>query len=254
MHAPSSQVHPLPVLIVGGGLVGLSTALFLAHQGVRSRVIEKHAGTSLHPRARGFHARTVELLRSTCAREEVDAWLGKLEKFLQNNVRLIAEHNEERLEVIPAFRKGVGTSYGEADKNLNIDKRAELAAAAAQQAAKDPDCGAVRGVAGEGAGAVEAGGPESEGQVGPAQEVAPEPAGPQTAAERFPDLSLMPGLEVEFEDARSQEFMHCWCSGMLRALKEGPLLALAPSAEVYRFTWIPSSSASSTEALSIPCT
>ncbi|NNC07412.1 FAD-binding protein [Corallococcus exiguus] len=72
MQAPSSQVHPVPVLIVGGGLVGLSTALFLAHQGVRSRVIEKHAGTSLHPRARGFHARTVELLRSTCAREEVE--------------------------------------------------------------------------------------------------------------------------------------------------------------------------------------
>ncbi|CAM3954511.1 FAD-dependent monooxygenase [Corallococcus exiguus] len=72
MHAPSSQVQPVPVLIVGGGLVGLSTALFLAHQGVRSWVIEKHAGTSLHPRARGFHARTVELLRSTCAREEVE--------------------------------------------------------------------------------------------------------------------------------------------------------------------------------------
>lgn len=52
--------------------MGLSTALFLAHQGVRALIIEKHAGTSLHPRARGFHARTVELLRSTCAREDVE--------------------------------------------------------------------------------------------------------------------------------------------------------------------------------------
>ncbi|RKH59415.1 hypothetical protein [Corallococcus aberystwythensis] len=51
----------------------------------------------------------------------------------------------------------------------------------------------------------------------------------------------MPGLEVEFNDARSQQFMHCWCSGMLRALREGPLLPLAPGSEVYRFTWIPSS-------------
>lgn len=65
-------MRQVPVLIVGGGLVGLSAALFLAHQGVRALVIEKHAGTSLHPRARGFHARTVELLRSTCAREDVE--------------------------------------------------------------------------------------------------------------------------------------------------------------------------------------
>ncbi|MGE6760522.1 hypothetical protein ACQKGO_21065 [Corallococcus interemptor] len=54
-------------------------------------------------------------------------------------------------------------------------------------------------------------------------------------------LSLLPGLEVELNDARSQQRMHCWCSGMLRALKEGPLLPLASGAEVYRFTWIPSS-------------
>ncbi|WP_223637183.1 FAD-dependent oxidoreductase [Corallococcus sp. EGB] len=72
MQAPSSQALQVPVLIIGGGLVGLSTALFLAHQGVRALVIEKHPGTSLHPRARGFHVRTVELLRSTCAREEVE--------------------------------------------------------------------------------------------------------------------------------------------------------------------------------------
>lgn len=54
-------------------------------------------------------------------------------------------------------------------------------------------------------------------------------------------LSLMPGLEVEFNDARGQEILHCWSSGMLRVLKEGPLLPLAPGSEVYRFTWIPSS-------------
>ncbi|MFB1479969.1 hypothetical protein [Corallococcus sp. RDP092CA] len=51
----------------------------------------------------------------------------------------------------------------------------------------------------------------------------------------------MPGLEVELHDASDQQFMHCSCSGLLRALREGPLLPLAPGAEVYRFTWIPSS-------------
>ena len=54
-----------PVLVIGGGLVGLSTALFLAQHGVRALVVEKHAGTALHPRARGFHPPTVELLAPT---------------------------------------------------------------------------------------------------------------------------------------------------------------------------------------------
>ncbi|GMU09569.1 hypothetical protein ASNO1_58230 [Corallococcus caeni] len=54
-------------------------------------------------------------------------------------------------------------------------------------------------------------------------------------------LTLLPWLEAEFNDAREQEIMRCWCSGMLRALKEGPLLPLAPGVEIYRFTWIPSS-------------
>ena len=50
---------------MSGGLVGLSTALFLAQHGVRALVVEKHAGTALHPRARGFHPPTVELLAPT---------------------------------------------------------------------------------------------------------------------------------------------------------------------------------------------
>ncbi|WP_394838970.1 FAD-dependent oxidoreductase [Pendulispora rubella] len=58
------------VLIVGGGLVGLSAALFLAEhleQGGRVLVVEKHAGTSIHPRARGFNERTIEHFRATRA-------------------------------------------------------------------------------------------------------------------------------------------------------------------------------------------
>ncbi|MGW4648718.1 FAD-dependent oxidoreductase [Kitasatospora sp. NPDC004289] len=51
-----------PVLIVGGSLVGLSTALFLAHHGVRATLVERHPSTSVHPRAVGYYPRTVELL------------------------------------------------------------------------------------------------------------------------------------------------------------------------------------------------
>lgn len=53
-----------PVLIVGGGLAGLSAALFLAWRGVRSVLVEKHPASSPHPRAIGFTPRTLELFRA----------------------------------------------------------------------------------------------------------------------------------------------------------------------------------------------
>jgi 2-polyprenyl-6-methoxyphenol hydroxylase-like FAD-dependent oxidoreductase len=51
------------VLIVGGSLVGLSAAAFLGHHGVSALVVEKHAGTSIHPRAGYFHVGTMEAYR-----------------------------------------------------------------------------------------------------------------------------------------------------------------------------------------------
>jgi putative polyketide hydroxylase len=52
-----------PVLIVGGGLAGLTTAVMLAWRGVRPLLVERHADTSKNPRARGVNFRTMELLR-----------------------------------------------------------------------------------------------------------------------------------------------------------------------------------------------
>ncbi|WP_433336482.1 FAD-dependent monooxygenase [Spirillospora sp. CA-294931] len=52
-----------PVLVVGAGPVGLSTAAFLGWHGIESVVVEKHAGLSPHPRARGITPRSMELLR-----------------------------------------------------------------------------------------------------------------------------------------------------------------------------------------------
>ncbi|BCJ47990.1 FAD-dependent oxidoreductase [Actinoplanes ianthinogenes] len=52
-----------PVLIAGGSLVGLSSAVFLARQGVSCMLVERHPGTSVHPRAVGYYPRTMELLR-----------------------------------------------------------------------------------------------------------------------------------------------------------------------------------------------
>jgi putative polyketide hydroxylase len=49
------------VLVVGGSLVGLSAAVFLASHGVEVIVAERHRGSSLHPRAIGYTTRTLEL-------------------------------------------------------------------------------------------------------------------------------------------------------------------------------------------------
>jgi 2-polyprenyl-6-methoxyphenol hydroxylase-like FAD-dependent oxidoreductase len=60
-----------PVLIAGGGLVGLSTAMFLAQQGVASIALERLRGGSPVPRAAHFHMRTLELFRQAGIEDEV---------------------------------------------------------------------------------------------------------------------------------------------------------------------------------------
>lgn len=52
-----------PVLVVGAGLAGLSAAMFLGVHGVPALVVERHATTSLHPKARGQFPHTMEALR-----------------------------------------------------------------------------------------------------------------------------------------------------------------------------------------------
>ena len=53
----------VPVLIVGGGPVGLLLAVGLRHFGVDCMVAEKHASTLDFPKGRRVTARTVEIFR-----------------------------------------------------------------------------------------------------------------------------------------------------------------------------------------------
>ncbi|WP_369264338.1 FAD-dependent oxidoreductase [Streptomyces sp. R35] len=64
--------HHTPVLIVGGSLVGLSTSLFLGRLGVPHMLVERHSGTSIHPRGRGNNVRTMELFRVAGAQRRIE--------------------------------------------------------------------------------------------------------------------------------------------------------------------------------------
>ncbi|MGW0802350.1 FAD-dependent monooxygenase [Nonomuraea sp. NPDC002799] len=69
-HIPDS----VPVLIAGGGPVGLATAVELAHHGIQSLVVEPRETVSwLRPRAKTTSARSMELLRRWGLAETVRA-------------------------------------------------------------------------------------------------------------------------------------------------------------------------------------
>lgn len=63
--------HRVPVLIVGGSLVGLATSWFLSRHGIDHLLVEKHAGTSTHPRGRGINVRSMELFRTSGVEAEI---------------------------------------------------------------------------------------------------------------------------------------------------------------------------------------
>ncbi|MFC5954584.1 FAD-dependent oxidoreductase [Streptomyces pratens] len=63
--------HRTPVLIVGGSLVGLSMSVFLGRLGVPHTLVERHTGTSIHPRGRGNNVRTMELFRVAQVEQQI---------------------------------------------------------------------------------------------------------------------------------------------------------------------------------------
>jgi 2-polyprenyl-6-methoxyphenol hydroxylase-like FAD-dependent oxidoreductase len=86
---PAMPDIEIPVLIVGGSLVGLSTALLLGHHGIRTLAVEHHRGTAIHPRAAQISQRTMEIFRTVgveqIVREKSD------EQFVQDGAILAVE-------------------------------------------------------------------------------------------------------------------------------------------------------------------
>ncbi|MEJ8850806.1 FAD-dependent monooxygenase [Variovorax rhizosphaerae] len=63
----------VPVLIVGGGPVGLTSSIHLSHFGIDSLLVERHPGTAILPKARGLNARTMEMYRQMGLEEAIRA-------------------------------------------------------------------------------------------------------------------------------------------------------------------------------------
>ena len=72
----------VPVLLVGGSLVGLTTSALLASHGIRHMLVERHRGTAIHPRAAAFHQRTMEVFRSIGLQQAVETAAAR--EFVQN--------------------------------------------------------------------------------------------------------------------------------------------------------------------------
>src|SRR5215831_11115389 len=96
-----------PVLIAGGGLVGLSAAAFLASQGIRSLTIERLAASSPPPRAAFFHMRTLEMFRGLGIENSVRSQSEK--EFVPEGAVIAMETLAGRklADIIPNLNEGV---------------------------------------------------------------------------------------------------------------------------------------------------
>ena len=61
----------VPVVVAGGSLVGMTTAMLLGGHGIRSLVVERHPGSAIHPRAALILQRSMEILRSAGIEDQV---------------------------------------------------------------------------------------------------------------------------------------------------------------------------------------
>ena len=95
------------VLIAGGGLVGLSTAMFLAQHGIASLAVERLRGGSPVPRAAHFHLRTLELFRSAGIEDEVKRQSER--EFLPEGaiVAMDSLAGRKLADIIPSLNVGV---------------------------------------------------------------------------------------------------------------------------------------------------
>ena len=71
--ARDEQENVHPVIIVGGGPVGLTCSILLSIRGIPNILYERHASTSIHPKACGINQRTMEVFRTMGVEEDIYA-------------------------------------------------------------------------------------------------------------------------------------------------------------------------------------
>jgi 2-polyprenyl-6-methoxyphenol hydroxylase-like FAD-dependent oxidoreductase len=86
---PPVPAPDTPVLIVGGSLVGLSTAMLLGQHGIRPLVVEHHRGTAIHPRAAQVTQRSMEIFRQAGIEETIRTRSD--EQFVQDGAIMAVE-------------------------------------------------------------------------------------------------------------------------------------------------------------------
>jgi 2-polyprenyl-6-methoxyphenol hydroxylase-like FAD-dependent oxidoreductase len=96
-----------PVLIAGGGLVGLSAAAFLASHGIRSLTIERLPASSPLPRAAFFHMRTLEMFRELGVEDTVRT--QSAQEFVPEGaiIAMDALAGRKLADIIPNLNEGV---------------------------------------------------------------------------------------------------------------------------------------------------
>jgi putative polyketide hydroxylase len=95
------------VLVVGGGLAGLSTAMLLAAQDVPTVVVERHPASSPHPRAIGYTPRSVEIFRT----QGLDRRFPRAPGVVPHRVRVTSLAGEW-FEELPWNPPGTGAAPG----------------------------------------------------------------------------------------------------------------------------------------------
>lgn len=64
-------MHKHPVIIVGGGPVGLISSIMLSQINIPHILFERHPDTSIHPKACGLNLRTIEIFRQIGIEDEI---------------------------------------------------------------------------------------------------------------------------------------------------------------------------------------
>ncbi|WP_141435978.1 FAD-dependent oxidoreductase [Bacillus thuringiensis] len=116
--------NDVPVLIVGGGLSGLASALFLAKHNVDYLLVERHPSTAIHPKAGGITFRTMELFRELGLEQRIRS-AGKALENCRGRIAVhtIAEANKEELVQMRAAQYGNDEKLLQKIEEISLSKQ-----------------------------------------------------------------------------------------------------------------------------------